>query len=67
MKETKGTLLYIGVEKGQAVPVEGIIAILGEKGEDYESLLKEEKSAKPKEKQDGQNLIKGHQTPSDGD
>lgn len=35
----QGTLLYIGVEKGAAVPVEGIIAILGEKGEDYKQLL----------------------------
>jgi pyruvate dehydrogenase E2 component (dihydrolipoamide acetyltransferase) len=37
-----GTLLYIGVEEGP-VPVDGIIAILGEKGEDYEALLKESK------------------------
>ena len=42
----EGTLLYIGVEEGDAVPVEGIIAIIGEKGEDYKDLLKEEK---PKE------------------
>jgi len=43
----EGTLLYIGVEKGQAVPVEGIIAIVGKKGEDYKPLLEEEKKKEP--------------------
>ncbi len=37
-----GTLLYQGVKEGQAAPVDGILAILGEKGEDYKALLKEE-------------------------
>ncbi|MFN8348561.1 MAG: pyruvate dehydrogenase complex dihydrolipoamide acetyltransferase [Spirosomataceae bacterium] len=35
----EGTLLYIGVEKGAAVPVDGIMAIVGAPGEDYKSLL----------------------------
>ena len=35
----EGTLLYIGVEKGDAVPVNAIIAIVGKEGEDYKSLL----------------------------
>ncbi len=34
-----GTLLYIGVEAGQAVPVDAIIAIIGEAGADYKALL----------------------------
>ncbi|MCU0326713.1 MAG: 2-oxo acid dehydrogenase subunit E2 [Spirosomaceae bacterium] len=34
-----GTLLYIGVEKGQAVPVDAIIAVIGKAGEEYQSLL----------------------------
>jgi pyruvate dehydrogenase E2 component (dihydrolipoamide acetyltransferase) len=34
-----GTLLYIGIEKGQAVPVDGLIAIIGKAGEDFKSLL----------------------------
>src|SRR5690606_24536450 len=34
-----GTLLYIGVEKGKAAPVNGIIAIVGKEGEDYKALL----------------------------
>ncbi len=47
-----GTLLYIGQDSG-AVPVDGIIAIIGEKGEDYEAQLKEAQSksaAAPAEK-----------------
>lgn len=35
-----GTLLYIGVEAGKSVEVDGVIAIIGEKGADYEKLLK---------------------------
>lgn len=34
-----GTLLYIGVEAGSSVPVDGIIAIIGEAGADYKALL----------------------------
>ena len=36
-----GTLLYIGIKAGEAAPVDGIIAIVGTKGEDYSSLLTE--------------------------
>ncbi|MDN5214272.1 pyruvate dehydrogenase complex dihydrolipoamide acetyltransferase [Fulvivirgaceae bacterium BMA12] len=35
-----GTLLYVGVKEGEAVAVDGVIAIIGEKGADYETLLK---------------------------
>ncbi|MFN4146232.1 MAG: pyruvate dehydrogenase complex dihydrolipoamide acetyltransferase [Runella sp.] len=35
----EGTLLYIGAETGAAVPVDGVLAILGAPGEDYSSLL----------------------------
>ena len=34
-----GTLLYIGVEEGKAVPVDTVIAVLGKEGEDYKSAL----------------------------
>lgn len=37
----EGTLLYIGVEEGKAVPVDAIIAVLGKEGEDFKSLLTE--------------------------
>ena len=36
-----GVLLHIGVQEKDAVPVDGVIAIIGEKGEDISSLLKE--------------------------
>lgn len=36
-----GTLLYIGVKEGGTSPVDTILAIFGEKGEDYSALLKE--------------------------
>ncbi|OHX68154.1 2-oxo acid dehydrogenase subunit E2 [Flammeovirga pacifica] len=44
-----GVLLYIAVEEKQAVPVDGIIAIVGEEGEDYQSLLNGNTSAAPAE------------------
>lgn len=35
-----GTLLYIGVKEGEAAPVNSVIAVIGEKGADFETLLK---------------------------
>lgn len=35
----EGVILYHGVEEGQAAAVDAILAIVGEKGEDYSSLL----------------------------
>lgn len=42
-----GFLLYIGVETGAAAPVDSVLCILGEKGEDYKELLKAEEAAAP--------------------
>lgn len=39
----EGTLLYLGVEAGSSVPVDGIIAVIGEEGADYSSLITESK------------------------
>jgi len=45
----EGTLLYIGPKEGEAVPIDAVIAVLGDEGEDYEALLKEDGgSAAPK-------------------
>jgi len=41
-----GVLLYIGQKEG-AVPVDGIIAIIGAEGEDYEAQLKEAQAVTP--------------------
>ncbi|MBL0744816.1 pyruvate dehydrogenase complex dihydrolipoamide acetyltransferase [Chryseolinea lacunae] len=35
-----GTLLYIGAEAGKAVTVNGVLAVIGEKGADFQTLLK---------------------------
>ena len=43
----EGTLLYIGVEKGQAAKVNGIIAIVGKEGNDVAPLLKSGSAPKP--------------------
>jgi pyruvate dehydrogenase E2 component (dihydrolipoamide acetyltransferase) len=34
-----GTLLHLGVEEGKAIPVDGILAIMGKPGEDFKDLL----------------------------
>jgi pyruvate dehydrogenase E2 component (dihydrolipoamide acetyltransferase) len=39
-----GTLLYRGVEEGKSVKVDGILAIMGAPGEDYQALLDSEKA-----------------------
>jgi len=50
-----GTLLYLGVEEGNAVPVDAVIAVLGKEGEDYKAALaqadggSEKKEEKPAE------------------
>jgi pyruvate dehydrogenase E2 component (dihydrolipoamide acetyltransferase) len=48
-----GSLLYIGIEEGQAAPVDTVIAVIGKEGEDYKALLAGESApaaeAKPAE------------------
>jgi pyruvate dehydrogenase E2 component (dihydrolipoamide acetyltransferase) len=39
-----GILLYIGVEAGNSVAVDGVIAVIGEKGADFQTLLKAQQS-----------------------
>lgn len=43
----EGVLLYQGVEKGKAAPVDGILAIVGKKGEDVTALIESEKKKTP--------------------
>lgn len=40
-----GTILYIGAEEGQAVPIDAIIAVIGKEGEDYKTALGAEGSS----------------------
>lgn len=64
----EGVLLYIGVEKGHSTVVDGIIAILGQKGEDVSALIASAPSspAKPLEvaKADPQPVSTVNTTPS---
>lgn len=48
----EGILLHIGVEKGNAAPVDSILAILGEEGEDVKSILADEASKIPEGKKE---------------
>jgi pyruvate dehydrogenase E2 component (dihydrolipoamide acetyltransferase) len=52
-----GTVLYIGAEKGQSVPVDGVLAIVGDRDADWKTLLKATQSkptttTKPEEKKE---------------
>jgi len=42
-----GTVLYIGVEEGKAVPVDAVIAVVGKEGEDYKAALEAEGAGAP--------------------
>ena len=44
-----GTILYIGAEEGKAVPIDGLLAIIGAEGEDYKALLAAGAAEVPKE------------------
>jgi len=48
----EGVLLYHGVEKGEAGAVDSILAILGEKGEDYADVIKEFEASQAKEEEE---------------
>ncbi len=54
----KGTLLHIGIQAGQSVPVDAVIAIVGAKGEDVSALLNDAPAAAapaaPKEEAKGE-------------
>ena len=39
-----GILLHIGVKNGESVPVNNVIAIIGEKGENIKEILKKEET-----------------------
>jgi pyruvate dehydrogenase E2 component (dihydrolipoamide acetyltransferase) len=44
----EGTLLHIGVQQGQTVKVDDVIAVIGKEGEDYKSLLAGESNTEAK-------------------
>ena len=42
-----GTVLYLGVEEGKAIAIDGVLAIVGKEGEDYKALLDAEMTKAP--------------------
>lgn len=46
-----GILLHIGVQEGESVDIDGVIAVIGEKGADYETLINAHKAKTEKPKQ----------------
>ncbi|MFK7796195.1 MAG: pyruvate dehydrogenase complex dihydrolipoamide acetyltransferase [Aureispira sp.] len=47
-----GVLLHIGVEEGSAVPVDAVIAVIGQEGEDYQAVLAAEQAGSVAPKDD---------------
>jgi pyruvate dehydrogenase E2 component (dihydrolipoamide acetyltransferase) len=62
-----GTLLYIGPKAGDAVKVNGVLAIVGKAGEDYKPLLEGEGGgdAAPKEEKKAEKKDEGEEKPAD--
>ncbi|WMX15452.1 pyruvate dehydrogenase complex dihydrolipoamide acetyltransferase [Aureispira sp. CCB-E] len=62
-----GVLLYIGVEEGNAVPVDAVIAVIGEEGEDYKALLggADQGTSKKETTQDKKEAPKKEEKPSE--
>ena len=54
----EGTLLYIAVEKGKSVPVEGLLAVIGKEGEDYQQVIDQEKGGDKKKNKQDKNEVK---------
>ncbi len=57
-----GTLLYIGIEAGNAAKVNDVIAVVGKEGEDYKGLLDGEQ--KPEQKKEETQQDKKEETPA---
>ena len=52
-----GTLLHIGIKDGESVPVNGIIAIIGEKDEDISEILNEASSNSSNKEEEKEPLV----------
>lgn len=71
----EGTLLYIGPKEGEAVPVDAVIAVLGEEGEDFQALLDAEtagaedssQTADQSKKEDTSSTAEATSKPAGGD
>jgi pyruvate dehydrogenase E2 component (dihydrolipoamide acetyltransferase) len=60
----EGTLLHIGVNEGEGAPVDTLLAIIGEEGEDFSALLSQGSTEEPK-KEEAKESTKEENTTSD--
>ncbi|PTX41932.1 pyruvate dehydrogenase E2 component (dihydrolipoamide acetyltransferase) [Christiangramia gaetbulicola] len=63
----EGTLLHIGVEEGDGAPVDALLAIIGEEGEDISDLLKEAESGDSSDKEEDKSEEKDSKEESKSD
>ncbi|HEY1023876.1 MAG TPA: pyruvate dehydrogenase complex dihydrolipoamide acetyltransferase [Sphingobacteriaceae bacterium] len=61
----EGTILYIGALEGQAVPVDSVIAVLGNEGEDYKAALEGSGSAAAEKPAEKPETAKSEETPDE--
>ncbi|GCD79175.1 pyruvate dehydrogenase complex dihydrolipoamide acetyltransferase [Schleiferia thermophila] len=59
----EGVLLYIGVNEGETAPVDSILAILGEEGEDISALIDGKSSDQPVESKDTEKKASDEKSP----
>lgn len=60
---SEGTLLYIGIEEGETAPVDTLLAIIGEEGEDISALIKEGSKSSEKEETTSQSKDSSKEAP----
>ena len=60
---SEGTLLYIGIEEGETAPVDNLLAIIGEEGEDISALIKEGSKSSEKEEATSQSKDSSKEAP----
>ena len=60
---SEGTLLYIGIEEGETAPVDNLLAIIGEEGEDISALIKKGIKASEKEETTSQSKDSSKEAP----
>jgi len=61
----EGTLLYIGIQEGDGAPVDSLLAIIGDKDENVEALLKEHNATQAKATPAEKEIIKEAQKPTE--
>ncbi len=64
---SEGILLYIGIEEGEAAPVDTLLAIIGEEGEDISDLIKGDKKSESSEKEEPKKESKKEETKDEND